>query len=485
MESISQAEQPPRRPLLSIDRVWILLAIAIPALGGLVLSMSTVDLTYHVRLGEQILHGTLPRVDAFTFSAPGATWTDQQWMAQAVLAIAHRADGWNAVVLLRSLLTALTFVFVFAACRRSGASVRASAGLAVASYLISAQNMGMRPQLFAVPLFAATMWISATRREHPARQWAIPVLVALWANVHGSFVLGPILVGFDWLEDRRERSPRARHTFLVGLVAMAATLLNPFGLRVWTYTLEIGTNPTVTRFASEWTPTTYRSFSGAALFVSVVAVLWLLSRRREPVSWPSLLRLIFFFALALPAIRGVVWWGLAAPVIIAGWLSPRRAPEEERSDRLGSPVMNLGVVLAVAVAIVLALPWWRMPQPGRSSPLLSQAPEGVAKAIEAVSDPGDHVWIDQVWASWLEYRLPDRPVFVDSRIELYPRSVWNDYLDVANGRQGWQAILDRWDVDVLALYPGQSGELIERVALDPGWERTYHDDDGSVYVRRA
>ena len=164
MGSISGAEQPPRGGPLSIDRVWILIAIAIPALGGLVLSMSTVDLTYHIRLGEQILHGTLPRVDTFTFSAPGGTWTDQQWLAQAVLALAHRADGWNAVVLLRSLLTALTFVFVFAACRRSGASVRASAGLTVASYLISAQNMGMRPQLFAVPLFAATMWISATRR---------------------------------------------------------------------------------------------------------------------------------------------------------------------------------------------------------------------------------------------------------------------------------------------------------------------------------
>ena len=45
--------------------------------------MSTVDLTYHVRLGEQILHGSLPRVDTFTFSAPGGTWTDQQWLAQA------------------------------------------------------------------------------------------------------------------------------------------------------------------------------------------------------------------------------------------------------------------------------------------------------------------------------------------------------------------------------------------------------------------
>jgi hypothetical protein len=447
--------------------------------------MSTVDLTYHIRLGEQILHGTLPRMDTFTFSAPGATWTDQQWLAQALLALAHRVDGWNAVILLRALLTALTFVFVFAACRRSGASIRAAAGLTVASSLMSSQNLAMRPQLFAVPLFTATLWISATRREHPARQWAIPVLVAIWANVHGSFVLGPILVGFDWLEDRRERSPRARHTFVVGVVAAAATLLNPFGVRVWAYIVEIGTNPTISRFASEWEPTTIRTFSGAALFVSLVAVIWLLSRRREPVAWPSLLRLIFFFALALPAIRGIVWWGLAAPVIVAGWLAPPRSAEGGRRDRRGSPVMNLAVVLTVAAAVVVALPWWRTEQPGGSSPLLNHAPEGVAAAIETVSAPGDHVWIDQVWASWLEYRLPDRPVFVDSRVELYPQSVWTDYIDVSNGRNGWQAILDRWDVDVVALSPWQSGELIERIGFDPGWQRTYHDDDGSVYIRRV
>jgi hypothetical protein len=485
MESISRPEQPPRGGLLSIDRVWILLAIAIPALGALVLSMSTVDLTYHVRLGEQILHGTLPRVDAFTFSAPGASWTDQQWLAQVVLALAHRTDGWNAVSMLRSLLTGLTFVFVFAACRRSGASVRASAGLTVAAYLLGSQNMAMRPQLFAVPLFAATLWISVTRREHPVRQWVIPVLVALWANVHGSFVLGPVLVGFDWLEDRHERSPRARQTLLVAVAATAATLLNPFGIRVWTYTVDIATNTTITRLASEWEPTTVRDLSGAGLFASVAVVIWLLARRRAPVPWPSLLRLLFFFALALPAIRGVVWWGLVAPVTVAGWLGHGRAAEAGRPDRRGSPVLNLAVVLTVAVGTLVVLPWWRTPEPGGSSPLLEQAPEGVAVAVEAASRPGDHVWIDQVWGSWLEYRLPDRPVFVDSRIELYPRSVWNDYLDVANGRQGWQAILDRWDVDVLALYPGQSGELIERVALDPGWERTYHDDDGSVYVRSA
>jgi hypothetical protein len=447
--------------------------------------MSTVDLTYHVRLGEQILHGTLPRLDGFTFSAAGGSWTDQQWLAQAALALAHRAGGWDTVVLLKAALTGVSFAFIVAACRASGASPRATAGLTAASFLLCSGNLGMRPQLFAVPLFAATLWISATRREHPRRQWAIPVLVAVWANIHGSFVLGPALVGFDWLEDLRERSPAARRTLQVGIVAMLATLVNPFGGGVWTYTVEIGTNPTITRFASEWEPTTIRSFSGAGFFASAAFVAWLLARRPEPPPWPALLRLLFFFVLALPAIRGLVWWGLAAPVTVAALLRPRPAPEgDDNVDRRGSPVMNLAMVVVLIAAAIVALPWFRPTPPGGSSPLLNQDPEALAREVEQVSDPGDHVWVDQVWASWFEYRLPDRPVFVDSRIELYPQGVWTDYLDAANGREGWQAILDRWDVDVVALSPGQSGELIERITRDPGWQLTYRDEDGSVYIRR-
>jgi hypothetical protein len=106
----------------------------------------------------------------------------------------------------------------------------------------------------------------------------------------------------------------------------------------------------------------------------------------------------------------------------------------------------------------------------------------VAAAAQSTG-PGDHLWVDQVWGSWFEYRLPDRLLFVDSRIELFPQSVWTDYLDAANGRAGWQSILDRWDVDVAVLSDGQSGELLERIAHDAGWQRTYSNDDGSVYVR--
>jgi hypothetical protein len=142
------------------------------------------------------------------------------------------------------------------------------------------------------------------------------------------------------------------------------------------------------------------------------------------------------------------------------------------------------MVAAVVLGLVVTLPWWRSSGSGGASPpLLVEAPDDLVAAAALATDPGDHLWVDQVWGSWFEYRLPDRLMFVDSRIELFPRSVWSDYLDAANGRAGWQDILDRWDVEVAVLSAEQSGELLERMARDDGWRRALSTDDGSVYVR--
>ena len=68
-------------------------------------------------------------------------------------------------------------------------------------------GLGMRPQLLALPLFAALLWVTAGRATHPGRLWLAPVLAAMAANLHGSFTLFPLVVGLAWLEDRRTRAP--------------------------------------------------------------------------------------------------------------------------------------------------------------------------------------------------------------------------------------------------------------------------------------
>jgi hypothetical protein len=91
--------------------------------------------------------------------------------------------------------------------------------------------------------------------------------------------------------------------------------------------------------------------------------------------------------------------------------------------------------------------------------------------------------VSQLYASWSEFSAPGFPVAVDSRIELFPAEVWDDYFTVTTAAPGWQGVLDRWGVDVLILDPGQSDRLIEAVSDDAAWRAVLVGDDGAVFVR--
>jgi len=96
--------------------------------------------------------------------------------------------------------------------------------------------------------------------------------------------------------------------------------------------------------------------------------------------------------------------------------------------------------------------------------------------------PGARLFVSQPIASWFEFAWPSAPVFVDSRIELFPDGIWADYDAVMAGREGWQGILDRWRVDAVVLMPGDTA-LASALSRDPGWRLAYRDGEGSVYVR--
>ena len=140
---------------------------------------------------------------------------------------------------------------------------------------------------WAWPCFAVTLLLVTDRRAHPGRLWIVPVLVAIWANLHGSFFLGPVVLGLAWLEDVHDHAPGARRVLFVTLVSAAAACLTPFGPLVWGYAVGLSVNPEVTERITEWQPTSLRTVPGLLFFGSVAAVVVLIARRGERTSWPT------------------------------------------------------------------------------------------------------------------------------------------------------------------------------------------------------
>jgi hypothetical protein len=473
-----------------IETVWTAAAVLLPVLVSLLSRLSTIDLAYQLRAGDQLLSGGFPRVDTYTFTARGSPWVDQQWLAQGVLASVYRwAGGWPSLAALQALLIGTTFWLLYMAIRSSGVAPRTASVLTLAGFVITSPSLALRPQLFAIALFAALLFLLAYRRERPRLLWLAPVLTAGCANVHGSFPLFPLVIGLAWLEDRRVNNAGTRHTFMIGAVSLLATLANPFGLRVWTYAYDVSTNPVIRHTITEWAPVSLRNATGWLMVASGIAVVVYLVRRRPRPPWTAVITLALFFLLALSAQRALVWWGLVAPLVIGDLIADKRKATTTCKTSLPEPgprasarstiAPAYAIVGLLGVCVVALLPWWRGSDPSR---FLRDTPFGVSQAAASLP-AGTRILAYQPWGSWFELAVPNDPVFVDSRIEVPSTSVWDDYRDIVAGDPRSSEILDRWRVDAIAA-PNDWRPLPLLEAAGSGWRVVYRGPDG-VLLRRS
>jgi len=205
-------------------------------------------------------------------------------------------------------------------------------------------------------------------------------------------------------------------------------------------------------------------------------------------------------SLGVIAERGIAWWAIGAPPILAAvvmaWLSPITTPAAPAATpstgpSASTPSVGRGrspangvLVLTLGLAIVLLLPTWRGGDALYGPPgLLVDAPRTVTDALLGRVTSADRLFNAQRWGSWFELAVPGVPVFVDSRIELFPSAVWDDYLAVSAAAPGWQDVLQRWDVTALAISADEQPALLEAIAREGAWELVASDADGALYLR--
>jgi hypothetical protein len=217
-------------------------------------------------------------------------------------------------------------------------------------------------------------------------------------------------------------------------------------------------------------------------FASVAAVVVLIARRGLVVGWPTLLWLGVFAAIGIYAERGLAWWALAAVGPVAGMLAPAAA-RVPRSDPLLIRRANAVLVAVLVVAGVAILPWWRPIDAGTQAPVgvLTDAPSGITAALRDLATTEDRILNHQAWGSWLSYAVPRAPIAIDSRIELFPPEVWDQYEAVMAGIDGWQDQVQTWGVTLVVL-DTDAAATRDRFLAD-GWTAAHEDADGVILKR--
>ncbi len=457
------------------------------------------DFWWHAAVGREIVAtGRIPSVDTFSFTAAGTPYPSYAmfWLPEVALYGLYTLGGPALVVFVHSVTVTLAYGLTLALVWKLSGSPRIAAAATLFAAVLGINDWNVRPQAATFFLAPAFLWAIHEYRRRPrgALRTVFPLGMILWVNSHGSFPLGLLILGL-WLVDEVWRRIREQpdpsvpaslraSAWALGLAALAV-LVNPRGPRVVSYLATMSTDPVIQNMVPEWAPPTLDTVTGALFLIVLLltaALLALSSRRPSPL---ELLSFLMFAALGLKTVRGSIWFGLIAaplwavhlPAVFAGPARVRVAPARSW--------LATGMGGALVMLALVTLPWFkeRLPLPPAKAGLISAETPVAATDFLLRERPPGPLFHSMPFGSYLIWAAqPEYPVFVDSRIELYPVEVWMDYLHISAAGCGWEERLERYGIRTLMLSPRDQPALVAAARESPNWRLIYQDEVAVIFT---
>lgn len=447
------------------------------------------DYYWHVLTGRLIADGEFPRVDPFSFTWGGMPWTLHEWLSELLIHRLVETFGYMGAVYAFALLPGIAMGILVLALHRLGLRTAAVVVATSLAALLVIPYMTLRPQVISWVFFA--LLVAGLLHLRPARaRWGLMVvpLFVLWANVHGLWVVGLVVLGVYAVLSVLGMTPMsAARRWAVALVplAMAGAILTPEGPAIMLYPLRyIDAGDWGMANITEWQSPDFHDPAHLTLLVFMAGVA-VFARWRVP-WWMSLLAFMGI-AMTLLALRnGPVAAILGAPALAVGmdaalgdWRGASRTypPRIARARRM----METALATAVLVGGVLVLLPADHQAAVQESVEREMPVQGTELIMEHVAD--GRILADYGWGGYLIHAVYDHGgrVMVDGRNDMYDDAILEEYGQIRDAEPGWEEIADKYAVDAM-IFPPRTA-ITKGPAGQAGWCEAYRDDNEVLYLK--
>lgn len=514
MAELSTSRTTPRAlPRLRLDQLWAIFALCVIAACISLIPTAPNDFWWHLKAGQLTATGGIPTTNLFAWTLPADhPYVYQSWLGEWLFYQLYQLGGFPLVVFARNLLGSVVFTMVAIEARERSGSWRLAALAAFAAAAMAINNVLIRTQNWSwVPFMAVYMLLSRYAEGRLAPRWlsALPLIMALWVNLHGAFILGLLTTSaFVAGESLRRilRQPRAlswprlRALYLAAAAMLAATLLNPLGPGVFGYVLRMLSDAPSQQLIGEWQSPTPRNVAGAAFYLGVLGIIAAFAFARRRPSITDVVLVCGFAWQAFVGMRYVIWWGMVAMPILAQSLAGPRpvfgtTPALSRREHGAVGAGNLTVAVLLLLMVAVLQPWSRpylnLPQayrdlfvelPGAPQIFTHETP--VAAVEHLLAEPcAGRIFNEMGYGSYMAWALyPAAQHFIDPRVELFPLELWQEYRAVSNG-YGVAEFFARHQIACAVIDRELQPELVRTMPTLPGWTRTFSGGQTEVWRR--
>jgi hypothetical protein len=265
---------------------------------------------------------------------------------------------------LKVLVVAVLFLLLWRHIKRAHASPLVVAAILVLAFVGTFwRTHTVRPQLFSV-LFFAILLITLAKIDQ-GRRWMwllIPPLMAVWVNVHGGWIVGVGVLGF-WTAARLVNAQMPLHERLMlavaGLLALGATLINPYGMDMWRFlgeTVRLGRDD-IEEWGSILTFPFALGLPWAMTFIAAVLAVWQ-GRPRPRWDYVAIVALLAFASFrvsrldAFFSLATVILFTPELASVIGGLVRSRRAAHPAPRTAQAAPAAGIIAITVITVAVM-------------------------------------------------------------------------------------------------------------------------------------
>ena len=481
MNTSIAAASHPKSSILNQVPAWLWVGIGVYVFlvsnSGMLLNDS--DTYWQTVVGQWIIdQQALPRVDIYSFTKAGEPWMSSSWLAQVLYALSYNLAGWAGPVVVAASCIAATFALLtYILGRRIPAAY--AVVVTMAALALSMGHFLARPHVLVLPIMLA--WanglMSASERGQAPSPWLLP-LIALWANLHGGFVFGLVLVGglaLDalWNADRARRRSVALRWAAFGVGALIACCATPYGwgsILAARRILDLGE---LLHLIYEWMPANFSKFGAFEMAILTLIAGALFGGVK--LSPPRIALVLGLLHMALSHVRNLEIFALLLPIVVLAPVASQFALRPAWTARTWAPMPVAAVMLLLGgwTWLVAANTTFAIPE--------NQSPAAAVDALKAHNSR--RVLNDLPFGGYLIWR--QIPVFVDGRAELYGEAFDMAYYRAMQLKDVNELLdmLKKWDIDAVLLTPHTPAVgLFDHI---DGWRRVYTDQNAVLHVRTA
>lgn len=409
------------------------------------------DFGWHLQAGNYFRQNGLPKNDVFSYTASNFPWINHEWANDLLVSFVYGlADYLGLAIIFATLWTLALFI----------AAPRARLITLLVGVSALAPYVGVRALAWSALFLSVLLWLCNHKQKRIL--YLIPLLIFIWANFHGGFVVGLAVLAYFWVLKRK------LVWFYLLWVSVLASFINFYGLEIYAEVWRTVTDREVHGQITEWARASI--YSSSIVFVSLWATgFWLFEKGRLQ-KWYSLP--VLFFVASLATTRHFTLFVIVSIKNLDNYISRflNESLKQGRSPHSKQTKKALVLILSLNLVITLIAVNWSL-----FSVNQNREKNFPAQAVEYIkTNPcNGNIFNSYDFGGYLIWKLPGQKVYIDGRMPIWRdengQKYFSTYFEVLQSPQKRYEQFTKYDIKCVLIGPDDSE--IRQQLLDSGWIR--------------